>query len=98
MIKKHQVLLLAPLAVLVPVLLYHLNPPDPSPLPASPNTVSASPETFTDADFAKHVEQLKKKLPSNSFTVIIQRPFVVIRCGFIADDHERPLTDHGKAI
>src|SRR5258708_36148519 len=78
MIKKHQVLLLAPLAVLVPVLLYHLNPPDPSPLPASPNTVSASPETFTHADFAKHVEQLKKKLPSNSFTVIIQRPFVVI--------------------
>jgi hypothetical protein len=78
MIKKHQVLLLAPLAVLVPVLLYHLNPPDPSPLPASPNTASASPETFTDADFAKHVEQLKKKLPSNSFTVIIQRPFVVI--------------------
>src|SRR5216684_4427252 len=78
MIKKHQVLWLAPLAVLVPVFLYNLNPPDPSPLAASPNTASASPETFTDADFARHVEQLKKKLPASNFTVIIQRPFVVI--------------------
>jgi hypothetical protein len=33
---------------------------------------------FTDADFAAHVEQLKKKLPSADFTVIIQPPFVVI--------------------
>jgi hypothetical protein len=33
---------------------------------------------FTDADFAAHVEQLKKKLPSDDFTIIIQPPFVVI--------------------
>lgn len=33
---------------------------------------------LTDADFARHVEQLKKKLPSNDFTIIVQRPFVVI--------------------
>jgi len=78
MIKKHHVLSLAPLAVLVPVLFYHLNPPDPPPVAASPNTASASAETFTEADFAKHVEQLKRKLPANNFTVIIQRPFVVI--------------------
>ena len=78
MIRKYQVLLLAPLAVLVPVFLYHLNPPDPPPLAASPSTASAAPETFTDADFAKHVEQLKRRLPSGNFTVIIQRPFVVI--------------------
>jgi len=32
----------------------------------------------TDADFTAHVEQLKKKLPSADFTIIIQRPFVVI--------------------
>ena len=32
----------------------------------------------SDADFTAHVEQLKKKLPSADFTVIIQRPFVVI--------------------
>ena len=40
-------------------------------------TQTAAPR-FTDADFAAHVEQLKKKLPANDFTVIIQPPFVVI--------------------
>jgi hypothetical protein len=33
---------------------------------------------FTDADFARHVELLKRKLPSNDFTIIVQKPFVVI--------------------
>src|SRR5712671_4904127 len=33
---------------------------------------------FTDADFTKHVEQLKKKLPSNEFSIVVSRPFVVI--------------------
>jgi len=33
---------------------------------------------FTDADFARHVEQLKKKIPAREFTIIIQAPFVVI--------------------
>src|SRR6266851_7031546 len=33
---------------------------------------------FTEADFARHVEQLKKKLPSPEFSVVIQRPFVVV--------------------
>src|SRR5687767_15421348 len=28
--------------------------------------------------FAAHVEQLKKKLPSEDFTIIVQKPFVVI--------------------
>lgn len=32
----------------------------------------------TNADFATHVEQLKKKLPSSDFTIIVQPPFVVI--------------------
>jgi hypothetical protein len=32
----------------------------------------------TDADFAAHVEQLKKKLPSTAFTIVVQKPFVVI--------------------
>jgi hypothetical protein len=40
--------------------------------PAGPST------GFTDADFAAHVEQLKKKLPAGDFTIIVQRPFVVI--------------------
>ena len=32
----------------------------------------------TAADFAQHVMQLKKRLPNDDFTVIIQEPFVVI--------------------
>src|SRR5262245_10043726 len=33
---------------------------------------------FSDEDYAKHIEALKKKLPSDNFTVIIEKPFVVI--------------------
>ncbi|HKP39194.1 MAG TPA: hypothetical protein VJT71_20205 [Pyrinomonadaceae bacterium] len=40
-------------------------------------TATASPR-FTEADYAAHVEQLKKKLPSADFTIIIQPPFVII--------------------
>jgi len=32
----------------------------------------------TEADFTRHVVELKKKLPSNQFSVVIQSPFVVI--------------------
>ncbi len=35
-------------------------------------------EGFTDADFAQHIMQLKEKIPSDAFTMIIQKPFVVI--------------------
>jgi hypothetical protein len=34
--------------------------------------------TFTAADYAQHMMTLKKKIPSQGFTVIIQPPFVVI--------------------
>ena len=82
MLKKHQVLLLVPLAALGPALLYRFDPPVRLVQPSSANvrevSSSDSIETFSDADFARHVEQLKKKLPSSSFNVIIQRPFVVI--------------------
>jgi hypothetical protein len=33
---------------------------------------------FTEEDFAKHVDQLKQRLPSGEFSIIVQRPFVVI--------------------
>jgi hypothetical protein len=36
---------------------------------------------FTQADFARHVEGLKKKLPGREFTIIIEPPFVVIGDG-----------------
>jgi Protein of unknown function (DUF1570). len=82
MLKKHQVLLLVPLAALGPALLYRFDPPVRLVQPSSANVrepaASSSIETFSDPDFARHVEQLKKKLPASSFTVIIQRPFVVI--------------------
>ena len=35
-------------------------------------------KTFTAADYAQHVRELKKKLPGSSFTVLIEPPFVVI--------------------
>jgi hypothetical protein len=62
-----------------------------SPLPIVAAATSDAPEppgSFTDADFARHIEQLKKKLPSNDFTVIIQRPFVVIGDESAADVKE----------
>lgn len=34
--------------------------------------------TFTQADFAKHVAQLKKRLPSEDFSIVVQSPFVVV--------------------
>ena len=38
--------------------------------------VGAAP--FTDADYARHVAALKKKTPKEGFTVVIQKPFVVV--------------------
>lgn len=55
------------------------------PLLTAPRVIAAAPHTsstlgngFTEADFAQHLEQLKKRLPSNDFTIIVQSPFVVI--------------------
>jgi len=50
---------------------------------SSPNSsITESPSAvevaFTEADFTRHVEQLKKRLPSKEFSIVIQRPFVVI--------------------
>jgi hypothetical protein len=41
-------------------------------------SAAAHTSSFTDADFARHIEQLKRKIPSTNFTIIVQRPFVVI--------------------
>jgi hypothetical protein len=38
-------------------------------------------ETFTAADYAQHMMQLKRKVPAGGFTVVIQPPFVVIGDG-----------------
>lgn len=89
------VVLFAPLAlfvlVLVPLLYFstrqtpgrqfdNRSQPESLALIPSPKE-SASTRRFTDADFASHVEQLKKKIPGGGFTIIIQSPFVVIGDG-----------------
>ena len=33
---------------------------------------------FTDADFRRHVVELKKKLPGDDFQIVVQKPFVVV--------------------
>jgi hypothetical protein len=89
MIKTTQIL---PLAAFGLVFLCGLNPaPNKSPslnksneqshlsLVEAPDSTGSGPRgSFTDADFARHVDQLKKKLASGDFTVVIQPPFVVI--------------------
>lgn len=34
--------------------------------------------TLTDADYAKHVRELRKRLPARGFAVVVEKPFVVI--------------------
>ena|ERR1041385_1372988 len=41
---------------------------------AKPDSVGIAP----DNDFTAHVEALKKKLPSNDFSIVVQPPFVVV--------------------
>lgn len=80
MLKRHQALLLIPLALLISVMLHTSSAPPPplNQTASAPQSRPAPPERFSEADFAKHVEQIKKKLPAGDFTVIIQRPFVVV--------------------
>lgn len=34
--------------------------------------------TYTDADYAQHILELKKKLPDTDFHIVLQKPFVVV--------------------
>ena len=82
MLKKLQIVLVVPLVLAWVLAIYRLNtqPPDrggASPDPATP-TFAESSANSADTDFDQHVERLKKKLPSNDFTIIVQPPFVVI--------------------
>ena len=91
MIKKLQILLVVVPVVLV--LLYRFNSisrwsnlqwnrttveASATAIEAAPLSAPTQPGSFTDADFARHVEQLKKKLPSREFSIVVQPPFVVI--------------------
>lgn len=75
MVKKLQILLLIPVAGFVVWVLYQRNLPRTS-VAAEP-AASAAPH-FAETDYSRHVEQLKKKLPSADFTIVVQPPFVVI--------------------
>jgi hypothetical protein len=79
-IKKLQFLLLIPLVVLPLGLFYRSHSaPDLNKREAPEPAINAELRTnSSEADFARHVDQLKKKLPSSDFTIIIQPPFVVI--------------------
>lgn len=79
-----------------PAGLQNTNTPSPS------LTTSTTPTTFTDADFARHVEQLKVELkkkvtdpdsrtPAAEFSFIIQRPFVVI-----GDETKQAVQEHAE--
>ena len=49
----------------------------PTPSPVATTAASAR----TSADFAAHVAALEKRLPSKEFTIVIERPFVVVGDG-----------------
>lgn len=89
MSEKHPVLMISLLAALVASLLISVYKwaPFPSNLTGNSNAVLATPTLMalasipspsTDEDFARHVDRLKKKLPAGGFTIVTQRPFVVI--------------------
>jgi hypothetical protein len=52
---------------------------------ATPGPTPATVNRFTEADFARHVVQLRKKLPSAAFAIVIQPPFVVVGDEPLAD-------------
>ena len=76
-------------------LLYGLNSAPESEVQAlSPNEPAITVEamaTSPDPDFARHVDELKKKLPSAEFTIVIQPPFVVI-----GDESEAVVKAHSE--
>lgn len=40
--------------------------------------LKASDEKYSNADYAQHIRLLKKKLPNKEFTIVLQKPFVVV--------------------
>ena len=83
--------LFAPLALSVLVLLptaYFSTREQPPRLPAGPSEALLSGSSganekepasgFTDAEFSRHIEALKKKVSPDDFTFVVQAPFVVI--------------------
>jgi hypothetical protein len=78
-------LLALPVLLLIPALYLNtrqpLMPPAQALLAARSREAETRARGFTDADFARHIEQLKKKIPGKNFTILVQSPFVVIGDG-----------------
>lgn len=64
-------------AVLSMVLFCNVLRGQPTPELGHPTSSHPS-DKFSDAEFARHIRELKKKLPHDGFSVVIQKPFVVI--------------------
>src|SRR5438874_11426389 len=78
MIKRLTFLLLAAISLAVLGLLYRLNSAPAANVKALAATTFKSSATQPDSDFARHVEELRKKLPSAEFTIVIQPPSVAV--------------------
>ncbi|PYS21616.1 MAG: hypothetical protein DMF72_16800 [Acidobacteria bacterium] len=82
MIRRIQFLLLIPLLVLLLGVLYGLHSAPSQEGQTSPvNKLepSAGPSAnLANPDFDRHVNELKKRLPSSDFSIVVQPPFVVI--------------------
>ena len=81
MLRKLQLLTLAIVAGLILIVLLRSQPAQPV-HDLSETAVAAAksdqPELTTTNDFDAHVAELKKKLPSGDFSIIVQPPFVVV--------------------
>src|SRR6266513_1104932 len=91
MIKRLTFLLLAAISLAVLGLLYRRNSAPAANVKAPPATTFKSSATQPDSDFARHVEELKKKLPSSDFTIVVPPPFVVI-----GDESEAVVRAHSE--
>jgi hypothetical protein len=100
MIKKQRaVRVFALFALLVPILVYRSvhfparrNRPSSVTLAAAMLTMPSPANNSTDADFARHVDLLRKKLPSKEFSIVVERPFVVI-----GDEPEHAVKEHAES-
>lgn len=58
--------------------------PEPTPTPGPAvalDDLQHADKQFSDADYSQHIQELKEKLPSDDFHIVLQQPFVVIGDG-----------------
>jgi hypothetical protein len=60
---------------------------------ANVNAAATPTRGFTDADYARHVAQLRKKLPTSEFEIVIEKPFVVV-----GDGGRRAVEGHASGV